>query len=274
MRNMKDELATMNLLPHDRALYWSAFTLAVFGAFRISGYTNPANRSFDSRTLLLTDVSTKPKGLNVRLRQSKIDQFSHGYTVQLLHTGRSVCIVRATTRYIHFRSSIGRTEDPLVILESDSYLTRPVRPSDVLYKPVFKAFLIQKFTPHTAYASLLPPLQLRTVPRRKPSSRSADGNPPASPAMSEPKCQVSAYNPTHLTTPPKISLTTLLNILAVCWFFGASHVAHTAEQACTSRVQYTFASYAEQASNVWVPTKGILVRESYALKVNVAELSE
>jgi hypothetical protein len=110
MRLLKDRLRDSVMTDHDKALYWSAFTVAFFGFLRVSEFASTETYNSDSpRALQATDVRMQENGLEIRLRRSKTDQLGHGYHLKITATGRSVCAVRAYRKYVAIRASPQRS---------------------------------------------------------------------------------------------------------------------------------------------------------------------
>ncbi|GAV05614.1 hypothetical protein RvY_15714 [Ramazzottius varieornatus] len=107
----------------DKTMYWSAFTF--FGALPIGEYINPSPKSYTPQpTLSLSDVQLDKDLVRIRLQQSKTDQFSHGYSVRLSATGRTVCPVRAVAKYLHYKEVRGHESAPFFQFASGQFLTR------------------------------------------------------------------------------------------------------------------------------------------------------
>jgi Phage integrase family len=112
---LKDRLCDSVTPDHDKALYWSAFTVAFFGFLRISEFASMRTANLDSpRVLQAIDFKMQENGLEIRLRGSKTDQLGHGYHLKITATGRSVCAVRAYRKYVAIRAPPRRLPpDPL-----------------------------------------------------------------------------------------------------------------------------------------------------------------
>ena len=76
LRSIKFELSRdSSLHPHDKLLYWAAFTLAFYGFLHASEYTSPTHSHYDkSRHLLCLDVTLNNNSMKVNIKASKSDQ--------------------------------------------------------------------------------------------------------------------------------------------------------------------------------------------------------
>ena len=124
LRHLKANLSVLpHLGRHDKRLYWAAFSLAFYGFLRVSEFTPPFSRHFNSRVhLLRRDVTIHPGHLELRIKRSKTDQFRQSATVIVGATESSTCPVRAMTRFL--RGTTGHSSRPLFTLHDGSYLTR------------------------------------------------------------------------------------------------------------------------------------------------------
>ena len=98
LRQIKEELArASDLLPSDKLMLWSAFTLAFYGFLRSSEFTAPSATQFNPLVHLSnSDVSFNSGGcLTLHLKSSKTDPYRQGCTLLIAPSHRSVCAVRA-----------------------------------------------------------------------------------------------------------------------------------------------------------------------------------
>ena len=76
LKLLRSYLARSNLNCHDKAMYWSAFTLAFFGFLRSSEYVSPSSTSFSKHhTLLYKDAKIKKRQIHLSIKASKTDPF-------------------------------------------------------------------------------------------------------------------------------------------------------------------------------------------------------
>ena len=119
MRLIKVRLSKNDSLePHDKAMLWSACTLAFFAFLRVSEFT--AGSSNSKKTVLkLHNLSTANGSLEVTIPSSKTDQFGHGYKITVSATNRSVCAVRAADAYLKYRLRMA-APNPALFLYADT----------------------------------------------------------------------------------------------------------------------------------------------------------
>ena len=125
LRQIKEELARApDILPSDKLMLWSAFTLAFYGFLRSSEFTAPSATQFNQLVHLSnTDVSFTPEGcLTLHLKSSKTDPYRQGCSLLLAPSHHSVCAVRALRKYLALHPTRGAS--PLYVFESGHYLTR------------------------------------------------------------------------------------------------------------------------------------------------------
>ena len=125
LRQIKEELARApDLLPSDKLMLWSAFTLAFYGFLRSSEFTSPSATQFNPQVhLCFPDVSFTSEGcLTLYLKSSKTDPYRQGCSLLIAPSRRSVCAVRALRKYLSLRSVSGAS--PLYVFQSGAYLTR------------------------------------------------------------------------------------------------------------------------------------------------------
>jgi len=104
---------------YDSTTLWAMCCLAFFGFMRVSEFTIPREGSYaPSRHLSLEDVAvdnrTKPRLIQVFLKQSKTDPFRQGAKVYLGATGTTVCPVNALLAYLARRN---RSPGPLFVTQ-------------------------------------------------------------------------------------------------------------------------------------------------------------
>ena len=125
LRQIKEELARApDILPSDKLMLWSAFTLAFYGFLRSSEFTAPSATQFNQLVHLSnTDVSFTPEGcLTLHLKSSKTDPYRQGCSLLIAPSHHSVCAVRALRKYLALHPTRGAS--PLYVFESGHYLTR------------------------------------------------------------------------------------------------------------------------------------------------------
>ncbi|GAV06504.1 hypothetical protein RvY_16479 [Ramazzottius varieornatus] len=123
LRHMKQRLTSEPLIsPLDKALFWSACTLAYSGYLRASEFT--ARRGPASHTLQFRDVKVKQQSISLLLRTSKTDQYAKGNKIRIPATGRSVCPVAAIREYLQLRPDTETQDGPFFVRLRSAPLTR------------------------------------------------------------------------------------------------------------------------------------------------------
>ena len=103
LQQIKEELARApDLLPSNKLMLWSAFTLAFYGFLRSSEFTSPSATQFNPQVnVCFTDVSFTSEGcLTLHLKSSKTDPYRQGCLLLIAPSRRSVCEVRALRKYL------------------------------------------------------------------------------------------------------------------------------------------------------------------------------
>ena len=103
LRQVKAELAgAADILPSDKLLLWSAFTLAFYGFLHSSEFTSPSTTQFNpSVHLCCNDVSVTSDGcISLHLKSSKTDPYHQGCILLIAPSHCSVCAVRALRKYL------------------------------------------------------------------------------------------------------------------------------------------------------------------------------
>ena len=122
---IKGQLASApDILPSDKLMLWSAFTLAFYGFLRSSEFTSPSATQFNPLVnLCCLDVSFTPEGcLSFHLKSSKTDPYRQGCSLLIAPSLHSVCAVRSLHKYLSVHAVNGST--PLYVFQSGLYLTR------------------------------------------------------------------------------------------------------------------------------------------------------
>ena len=124
LRSIKLELSRdFSLHPHDKLLYWTAFTLAFYGFLRASEYTSPTHRHYDqSRHLLRQDITLNHNSMKIHIKASKTDQYRQSAVVLISRTGTSTCPLSAMDKFL--KQSNCRKSSPLFTFRNGKYLTR------------------------------------------------------------------------------------------------------------------------------------------------------
>ncbi|GAV06389.1 hypothetical protein RvY_16396 [Ramazzottius varieornatus] len=123
LRHMKQRLTSEPLIsPLDKALFWSACTLAYSGYLRASEFT--ARRGPASHTLQFRDVKVKQQSISLLLRTSKTDQYAKGNKIRIPATGRFVCPVAAIREYLQLRPDTETQDGPFFVRLRSAPLTR------------------------------------------------------------------------------------------------------------------------------------------------------
>ena len=124
LRSIKLELSRdFSLHPHDKLLYWAAFTLAFYGFLRASEYTSPTHRHYDqSRHLLCQDITLNHNSMKVHIKASKTDQYRQSAVVLISRTGTSTCPLNPMDKFL--KQSNCRKSSPLFTFRNGKYLTR------------------------------------------------------------------------------------------------------------------------------------------------------
>ena len=124
---------------YDSTTFWAMYCLAFFGFLRVSEFTIPAEDSYDSSCHLslgniAVDNRTKPRLLQLFLKQSETDRYKQGTTVYMGATDSTVCPVKAVLSYLQKRST---QPGPFFVTEKGKGWTRStfcVRLKSVLHK--------------------------------------------------------------------------------------------------------------------------------------------
>lgn len=92
---------------------------------RVSELTSPGTM-YDRKDTILqqSEISLRNSSVLIRLRKLKCDQFQHGYTFNLEPTKRSVCPVRALTKFLEIRNLAKPFCVPLFVFQNGTCLTR------------------------------------------------------------------------------------------------------------------------------------------------------
>ena len=98
---IKRQLSISRFSPHDKLLYWAAFTLAFYGFLRASEYSCPTKTKYKrSHQLLLEDVEVTFNSLSIHLKCSKTDRFRESCTLLIGATGSSTCPAKAMRKFL------------------------------------------------------------------------------------------------------------------------------------------------------------------------------
>nr|XP_006821276.1 PREDICTED: uncharacterized protein LOC102807582 [Saccoglossus kowalevskii] len=116
MRMLKNTVANHpTICDHDKAMLWSAFTLAFFGFLRVSEFVAPTSMTFDPQRTLLTADITCNTDLVIALKASKTDPFRRGCNIIIAPSQSSVCAVQAYQHYIVPSLTYPHSSSPTVI---------------------------------------------------------------------------------------------------------------------------------------------------------------
>ena len=181
---IKEELArALDLIPSNKLMLWSAFTLAFYGFLHSSEFTSPSTTRFNPLVhLCFTDVSFTSEGcLTLHLKSSKTDPYRQGCSLLIAPSLHSVCAVWALRKYLSLHSVSGAS--PLYIFQSGAYLTR-AKVTLTLCNLNVSVFL-QSSMHLTASESVLPLQQLKLVCHLGSSKHWDAGQVTASPYISE-----------------------------------------------------------------------------------------
>ena len=114
-------------------MYWSAFTLALFGFLRSSKYVSTSGaKCLKSGTLSYWDVLLKNGRVHLARKTSETDPFRKGVTLLIAPTHRSICPVRTLKKFL---LKLLHHSGPLFKLPSGKYLTCE-RVSSIIKKTV------------------------------------------------------------------------------------------------------------------------------------------
>nr|XP_006813956.1 PREDICTED: uncharacterized protein LOC102807347 [Saccoglossus kowalevskii] len=123
MRMLKNTVANHpTICDHDKAMLWSAFTLAFFGFLRVSEFIAPTSMTFDPQRTLLTADITCNTDLIIALKASKTDPFRRGCNIIIAPSQSSVCAVQAYQAYKALHSSVAHL--PAFQFANSNFLTR------------------------------------------------------------------------------------------------------------------------------------------------------
>jgi len=120
---LKAELAQApDILPRDKFMLWSAFTLAFFGFLRSSEFTSPSTSHFNALSHLSGISFNSDGSLSLHLKSSKTDPYRQGCSLLIAPSGQSICAVRAIRKYMaHHPFNL---DGPIYTFQSGLYLTR------------------------------------------------------------------------------------------------------------------------------------------------------
>ena len=153
LRKLKSELAQApDILPHDKLMLLSAFTLAFFAFLRSSEFTSPSTSHFNALShLSACNISFNSDGsLSLHLKSSKTDQYHQGCSLLIATSGRSVCAVCVIKKYMADRSF--NSNGPFTYSSLASTSPEPESPQHVVF--FSNAYTFQKsFMPPTAFES-------------------------------------------------------------------------------------------------------------------------
>jgi len=125
LRKLKTELAQApGILPRDKLILWSAFTVAFFAFLRSSEFTSPSTSHFNALSHLSgNDISFNSDGsLSLHLKSSKTDPYRQGCSLLIAPSGHSVCTVCAIKKYMAHHPF--NSDGPFYTFQSGLYLTR------------------------------------------------------------------------------------------------------------------------------------------------------
>lgn len=125
LRQIKTELARApDVLPPDKLMLRSAFTLAFYGFLPSSEFTSPSTTQFNALVhLCCGDVSFSSDGyLSLQLKASKTNPYRQGCSLLIAPSGCSVRAVQAICKYLALRSATNTA--PPYAFHSGLYLTR------------------------------------------------------------------------------------------------------------------------------------------------------
>ena len=113
---------TLPVSCQDKALYWSACTMAFFGLLRVSEYSCPKIQDFHLHyQLLLRDVSFDHNAISLFIKASKSDPFRQGCHIYIGSTHNYLCPVTALKAFLRRRNLLPGS---LFTLQDGTYLTR------------------------------------------------------------------------------------------------------------------------------------------------------
>ena len=106
LRQLKDELRRApDILPQDKLMLWSAFTIAFYGFLRSSEFTAPSTTQFNPLVhLCLTDVSFTTEGsLQLNLKSSKTDPYRQGCSRLIAPSISTFCLCYTSSSQVPLR---------------------------------------------------------------------------------------------------------------------------------------------------------------------------
>ena len=112
-----------SLAPLNNALFWAAFTLALYGFLRASEYTSPSPTHYLRQLHLLTQkVTICKEGMEVHIKGSITGQFKNSTTLYIARLGMPTCPVRAMEKFLG--QSSHKNSLPLFTFRNGQFLTR------------------------------------------------------------------------------------------------------------------------------------------------------
>ena len=119
---LREKLFESSLTKHDKAMLWSAFTMAFFGMMRVSEYTSPFLHKMTQSTLLRKDLDLTENCLKITLRKDKTHQRSAPPPIMLTRIPSALCPVSAVEKYLKLRPV--KSNSPLYVSYDGTFLTR------------------------------------------------------------------------------------------------------------------------------------------------------
>ena len=107
LRRIKGQLASApDILPSDKLMLWSAFTLAFYGFLHSSEFTSPSATQFNPLVnLCCSNVSFTPEGcLSLHLKSSKTDPYCQGCSLLIAPSNHSVWLCCSVPPQVPFCS--------------------------------------------------------------------------------------------------------------------------------------------------------------------------
>lgn len=101
LRSLLTVLQSLCSSPYEVALFSTAFSLAFFGAFRVSELVSPSRQA--TRGLAADDVVLGPVSVHLKVSKSKTDQLGLGSWVHLRAVQVDQCPVRLVSEFLRIR---------------------------------------------------------------------------------------------------------------------------------------------------------------------------
>ncbi len=118
LRRLHRALDSLSLTSHQTALYWAAFTLALYAFLRVSEYTSRTRTKASPSTLLRNNLTLQASTITIRLHKSKTSQYRSPPPIFIAATNTNTCPVAALQQYLSASS-----RDLLFVFKDGTFLS-------------------------------------------------------------------------------------------------------------------------------------------------------